>query len=155
MCLDCSKVIKNNRNNRKNTDKKTAKAPEVLQRRNTLTFNRKSISKAVRVGLMWQLLRQLCPSWQSELCSAGVRNWWRCRRVVFPASVLGLPKTVFRDGHQKWMLMFEEVRGKIFNKGTLKLGNTCEARTKNFAMKTWEFHYSVYKICHLLGYGSV
>jgi len=28
--------------------------------------------------------------------------------------------------------MFEEVRGKTFNKGTLKLGNKCDARTMNF-----------------------
>jgi hypothetical protein len=34
------------------------------------------------------------------------------------------------------MLMFEEVRGKTFNKGTLKLGNKCDARTNNFALET-------------------
>jgi hypothetical protein len=28
--------------------------------------------------------------------------------------------------------MFEEVREKPFNKGNLKLGNKCDARTNNF-----------------------
>jgi len=154
--VDCSKVIKNDRNNRNNTENKTVKAPESLHSRNTLTFNRKSVSKAERAGLMWQILRQLCPSWQSEVCSAGVRrSWWRCWRVAFPLGFLGLPTTVFREGHQEWMLMFEEVRGKNFNKGTLKSGNKCGDRTKNFALKTWEFHCSVYEKCHMLGYDSV
>lgn len=45
-------------------------------------------------------------------------------------------QTVFKEGHQEWMLMCEEVRGKNFNKDNLKLGNGCDARTKNFALET-------------------
>jgi hypothetical protein len=32
--------------------------------------------------------------------------------------------------------MFEDVRGKTFNKGTLKLGNKCDARTETFVLET-------------------
>ena len=61
MRLDCIKVIKNNRNKRKNTEKNCQSA-KFLHGKNTLTFNRKSICKAERAGLMQQLLRQLCLS---------------------------------------------------------------------------------------------
>jgi len=56
--------------------------------------------------------------------------------VAFPHSFLGLSTEVFRKGHQERMLMFEEVRGKNFNKGTLKSRNKCGDRKKNFALKT-------------------